>query len=300
MYLQKKRKSQVDETIYGELFKQHGFHVHKCHFNIYPAPKKSWCGVYPLCIFSKDCRYYAFPSQNRLFKRGKELGKRITSFEFKPFEFKEAISILKSTGEKANCLSNLREVISKVSDESIFHHTGQYFLKEHFLGYTNDFAQWAGENLEERALAERLSNIDPYTFKSIAGTRKELLRVIDDYCNDFPEPRCVLSGHEFYFNETITLIFPVGVKAKNLTEFLIALRHVDTGCIHFHFYEARIRLGGGIDDFSRWFKDTLNRKKLANRIRTIDLFMHNIEGIREHIIEMVEEDLRAHIEGLKT
>lgn len=217
-----------------------------------------------------------------------------------PFEFKQSISILKSTGEKATCLSNLRELISKVSDESIFHHTCQYFLKEHFLGYTNDFAQWAGESLEERALAERLSNIDPYTFKSITGTRKELLRVIDDYCNDFPEPRCVLSGDEFHFNETIILTFPVGVKAKNLVEFLIALRHVDTGCIYFHFYEARIRLGKGIDDFSRWFQHPLNRKRLVKKIKTIDPFMHNIDGIKEHIIEMVEEDLTTDIEGIRT
>ncbi len=224
---------------------------------------------------------------------------QIETTEFKPFEFKQAISILKSTGKKANCLSSLREIIPRLSNESIFHHTCQYFLKEHMLGYTNDFAQWAGESLEERALAERLSNIDPYSFNSINGTRKELLRVIDDYIKDFPDPRCVLSGQEFYFNETITLIFPVGVRTENLVEFLIALRHIDPGCIYFHFYEARVRLGKGKDDFSKWFEDSLNKKELTKNIRTIDPFMHNIDGIREHIIEMIEEDLKRDIEGRK-
>ncbi len=214
-----------------------------------------------------------------------------------PFEFKQAISVLKSTGKKANCLSNLRDVISKTSDESIFHHTCQYFLKDRMMGYTNDFAQWAGESLEERALAERLSNIDPYMINSIAGTRNELLRVIDDYVRDYPEPRCVLSGDEFFFNSTLILIFPAGVKVKTLPEFLIALRHVDPGCIYFHFYEARIRLGRGIDDFSLWFKDTLKRTRLAGKIRTIDPFMHNIDGIRDHIVEMVEEDLMLEMVG---
>jgi hypothetical protein len=215
-----------------------------------------------------------------------------------PFEFKQAVSIPKSTGKKASSIHNLRDMISQVSNESIFHHTCQYFLKEHILGYTNDFAQWAGESLEERALAERLSSIDPYSFKSITGTRNELLRVIDEYLKDFPEPRCVIAGDDFYFNETITLIFPIGVKVNNLTEFLIALRHVESGCIYFHFYEARIRLGRGVDDFTQWIMHSLKRKKLAKRIRTIDPFMHNAEGIREHIIEIMEEDMMSDMEGI--
>ncbi|MEF9426407.1 MAG: DUF5752 family protein [Candidatus Mariimomonas ferrooxydans] len=217
-----------------------------------------------------------------------------------PFEFKQAVSILKSTGKRANSIHSLRDLISRVSDESIFHHMSQYFLKEHILGYTNDFAQWAGESLEERALAERLSNVDPYACKSIAHTRKEVMRVIDDYLSEFPEPRCVLSGDEFYFNETITLIFPVGIKVKNLADFLMALRQIDPVSIYFHFYEARIRLGKGIDDFSRWFKNSLNRKKLVKKIKTIDPFMHNIDGIREHIIEMIEEDMMRDMGRLRT
>ena len=80
----------------------------------------------------------------------------------RPFEFRQCITILKSTGIKAANLKELRQIIATVSDDSIFHHTYQYFLKEHILEYTNDFAHWAGESLEERAVAEELSNIDPY------------------------------------------------------------------------------------------------------------------------------------------
>ena len=75
------------------------------------------------------------------------------------FEFKQCVSLLKSTGRKAKNLRELRDAIAVVSNESVFHHTYQYFLKGHILEYTNDFAHWAGESLEERALAERLSNI---------------------------------------------------------------------------------------------------------------------------------------------
>lgn len=214
-----------------------------------------------------------------------------------PFEFKQCISLLKSTGKKAKNLRELRDAIAVVSDESIFHHTYQYFLKGHILEYTNDFAHWAGESLEERALSEHLSNIDPYAFKSIDELRQELLYVIDFYLENFPKPREAMIGDEFYFNETVTLTFLVGIRVKNLAEFLIAIKYIDSAAIYYHFYEARVRLG--VDDFSRWFEDSLNKKELAEKLRSIDLFMHNIEGIRDHIIEAVEKDVRRGMEAIE-
>lgn len=219
-----------------------------------------------------------------------------TVSETRPFEFKQCIAILKTTGEKAATIKELRDGISEVSDESIFHHVYQYFLKGHIMEYTNDFAQWIAHFLEERALAEQLSNMDPYMFKSISDVRKELLRIIDTFLKSFPEPRPVLPGNEFYFSEALTIVFPCGVKAKNLAEFFVAIKNVDAESIYYHFYEARMRLGGGVDDFSRWIEESLGRKSLAERIRNIDPFMHNLEGIREQIAEFVYEDLELEME----
>lgn len=213
-----------------------------------------------------------------------------------PFEFRQCVIILKATGKKAKNVRELRDLISTVSDDCIFHHTYQYFLKGHILEYTNDFAHWAGESLEERALSERLSNIDPYDFKDMKDLRSELIKVIDDYLKVFPEPRETMPGEEFYFNETVTLIFPVGIRARNLAEFLTAMRHINAASIYYHFYEARIRLGGGIDDFSRWIEDAFAKEELANRIRSIDPFMHSLEDIKKHIIEEVEEEVRKDME----
>jgi hypothetical protein len=215
------------------------------------------------------------------------------------FEFRQCVSILKSTGRKAKNLRELREIISLVSDESIFHHTYQYFLKGHILEYTNDFAHWAGESLEERALAEHLSSIDPYDFSTIDELRKRFLHAIDEYLKKFPEPREAMAGEEFYFNQTITLIFPVGIRVKNLAEFLIAIKYIDAGSIYYHFYEARIRLGSGVDDFSAWIQDVVLKKELADKIRAIDPFMHSVDGIREHIIEAVEEKVKTDMEVIK-
>ncbi len=208
------------------------------------------------------------------------------------FEFKQCIGILKSTGKKAKNLRELRDNIATVSVDSIFHHTYQYFLKEHILEYTNDFAHWAGESLEERHLAEQLSNIDPYEFNNINDLREVLLNVIDAYLNTFPEPREALRGNEFFFNETTTVIFPIGIHATNLAEFLMAIKFIDAESIYYHFYEARIRIRDGVDDFSKWIGDSLGKNLLADKIRIIDPFMHGIEGIRKHIAEEVENEVR--------
>jgi hypothetical protein len=213
-----------------------------------------------------------------------------------PFEFRQCLSILKSTGKKARNLQELKNVITVISDECIFHHTYQYFIKGHILEYTNDFAHWAGESLEERALSEYLSNIDPYDFAGITDLRNELMKVIDDHLALFPSPREAMPGDEFYFNETVTLIFPVGLRAKNLAEFMTAMKFIDSVSIYYHFYEARIRLGRGIDDFSMWIEDSLGKKELAGRIRSIDPFMHTIEEIRGHIVDVVEEEVKKDME----
>jgi hypothetical protein len=220
-----------------------------------------------------------------------------TTHQIRPFEFKQCIAILKATGKKASTIKELRNGISEVSDECIFHHVYQYFLKGHILEYTNDFAQWIAHFLEERALAEQLSNLDPYMFRSINDVRKELLRIIDAFLRSFPEPRPALPGNEFYFSEALTIVFPCGIKARNLAEFLVAIKNIDVESIYYHFYEARMRLGGGVDDFSRWIEESLERNALSNKIRNIDPFMHNLDGIREQIAEYVEEDLKTEMEA---
>lgn len=217
--------------------------------------------------------------------------------EIRPFEFKQCVSILKFTGKKAKNLRELRDAIAVVSNESLFHHTYQYFLKGHILEYTNDFAHWAGESLEERVLAEHLSNIDPYDFKNIDELRQELLAVIDGYLENFPEPREAMTGNEFYFNETITLTFPVGIRVRNLAEFLIAIKYIDEAAIYYHFYEARIRLG--IDDFSKWLEDSIGKRELSRKIMAIDPFMHNIEGIRGQIINVIEEEVMTEMKAIE-
>lgn len=212
------------------------------------------------------------------------------------FDFRQCITLLKATGNTAKTLVELKDRIANISDRSLYHHTYQYFLKGHILEYTNDFAEWAGQNLEERELAEELSNVDPYDFSDIKSLRSELNRVMEVYLERFPEPRETRPGEEFYFNETVTLVFPAGVRAKNLAEFLIAVKYVDRSSLYYHFYDSRQRLGGRMNDFSAWLMDALEKKELAEKLMQIDPFVHSLEGIRDRIVDVLEEEVRLDME----
>ena len=126
------------------------------------------------------------------------------------FDFWECILLLKSTGRKARDLRELRDVLATVSDQSIYHHTHEYFVKDIGVEYTNDFAHWAGEFLEERSLAEQLSIIDPFNAGKIQDVRAELLATIDAYLTESPSPRAVWPGDEICFNEAVSVIFRPG------------------------------------------------------------------------------------------
>jgi hypothetical protein len=214
------------------------------------------------------------------------------------FDFRECILLLKSTGRKARDLRELRDDLAAVSDQSIYHHTFEYFVKDIGVEYTNDFAHWAGEFLEERSLAEQLSIIDPFSAGRIGEVRAGLLATIDAYLTQSPPPRAVWPGDEFCFNEAIAVIFPAGLRVRNLAEFFLAIKYIEPASIYYHFYEARMRLGSGRDDFSEWLEAALGEEELAGKIRGIDPFMNSLEEIRGRMIQEVERELQRDMEAI--
>jgi len=214
----------------------------------------------------------------------------------KSFVFRDIINVTKSTGFMASNLLELRNAVAEVSEECIFHHIYRYFVYGHITEQTNDFAHWASESLEESALAEQLSNIDPYSFRSTEELRKATIAVLDYYIENYPEPRPVLPGYEFYFCEAVSYVFPAGIKARNLAEFLMAIKYIDASSIYYHFFEARTRLRKESDDFSKWIKEVSKSPATAEKLRGVDPFMSNLEGIREQIIRILEEAIREEME----
>lgn len=210
--------------------------------------------------------------------------------EKKTFRFYECFALTKLTGRKAADILQLIEILRQISPESIFHHMHQYFLKPHAVAseFSNDFAVWAAESIEEHSLAEALANVNPFEFENIEGVREELVRLITEYLKAYPQPRPALPGREFLFNEGVTIVLPTGIEAVTREDFIDALKKVDTSSIYFHFYEARLRLGKERDDFSEFLDACPGCAERASRIKSLDPYMYTTEILRHKLIKIVK------------
>jgi hypothetical protein len=203
------------------------------------------------------------------------------------------MSLSQTTGVKTATLSELIQAVEIVAPGAVFHHTHQFYLKGTLVApeYPNDFAVWVAENLEERALAEKLACLDFYSMKSVEEIRRAIVRILEDYRDHFPAPRPARPGDEFFFNDSITLVIPTGFRARDITEFRMALRQVGPSSIYYHFFEARIRMESPSDDFSFWVEQSLGRRNLCHQIRQLDPYLYSLEGLRRKLIELVDMEL---------
>lgn len=206
-----------------------------------------------------------------------------------PFAFFECTSLLRPTGRQAQDLMQLLSLIREVEVGVIYHHTHQYYLKAavEVPDYPNDFATWASESLEERALAEKLVSVDLFSYGSIEEIRRALIDTIQLYLQDNPVPRPARAGDAFFFNDSMTIVIDAGVIVEDLPAFAGALETVGSSSIYFHFFEARRRLGRSADDFSLWLEQGAGRADLARRIRRIDPYQYSLEGLRRELLAVV-------------
>ena len=205
------------------------------------------------------------------------------------FTFFECAGLLQPTGERARDLSELLSLIRTVEPGVIYHHPHQYYLKAavEVPEYPNDFAVWAAEYLEERALAESLAGRDLYAYRDVEEVRRALIGIIEGYLRENPMPRPVRNGDEFFFNDAVSIVMEAGPRAENLTDFIEGLETVGASSLYFHFFEARLRLRRPADDFSVWLEQGLGRGDLARRIRGLDPYRYSLEGLRGEILSLL-------------
>ena len=73
---------------------------------------------------------------------------------------------------------------------------------------------------------------------------------------------------------------------------LLALERVTLNSIHFHMFEARLRLEKRTNDFSLWLATQLGREKLAEKIAKLDPYSQTDESLRSAILKLVHDDMK--------
>jgi hypothetical protein len=207
-----------------------------------------------------------------------------------PFQFYTSSLLVEITGKKAHHLKEFAKVLKEIDGSSIFYHVHNAFREYSFAPgkYSNDFARWVAEDVEESALAEKLSSIYVRDFTNIEDIRKRLLEIVETHLNSAAEIRRAPPGREFHFLRSIAIVSPTEYEARTLPEFVVALKRVGMRSLYFHFFEAHLRLERKANDFSNWLRFCLDNPQMADEIEALDPYFMTMDELRDRIIEICE------------
>ncbi|KKO20807.1 MAG: hypothetical protein DCC43_13675 [Candidatus Brocadia sp.] len=216
-----------------------------------------------------------------------------------PFKFYTQTHIPELTGLRASNLQELLAVIKTVPGSVIYYHTHRFLQQHQYLSPEppNDFAYWITGIIGEEELGESLYSIDTIQYTTIRELRDEIIRTIEDYIKKYPRSlqRFTIPGDEFHFIKSVSFIYQTPYTASDLKEFQAALQRVTLESIYFHMFEARLRIGKGINDFSKWLEDGLAESKLANKIAALDPYTHTTENLRFTLVKLIEKQIVDHM-----
>lgn len=210
-----------------------------------------------------------------------------------PFKFYTQIHIPELTGLKASNLQELLDLIKIVPGSVIYYHTHRFLQQHQFLSPEppNDFAYWITGIIGEAELGEALYSIDTIQYTTIRELRDEIVRTLENYIEKHPRAlqRFTIPGEEFHFIKSVSFVCQTPYIASDIKEFQAALQRVSLESIYFHMFEARLRIGKGINDFSNWLEGSLSENKLANKIASLDPYTHTMENLRATLLKLIEK-----------
>jgi|SRR5579864_3564811 len=205
-----------------------------------------------------------------------------------PFVFYTERRLVVLTGRKATNLEELLKHLREVSGSSVFYHTHYLYLIHHFEKprFYNEFANWVSHALQEERLAERLAAIDLLAITSIRELREAVVAIVQKHMESAAAGQRVCpAGDEFHFCEAKSFIMPTGMVAHNVPEFFDEIAQVSNACLHFHFFEARLRLERPTNDFSQWLTD-LGEPRLARAIDKLNPYVMTLDELKEQIMKL--------------
>jgi hypothetical protein len=212
----------------------------------------------------------------------------MTNTAEEPFAFFTERRLVVLTGRRACKLDDLVKHLAEVNGSCVFYHTHYLYLTHHFERprFYNEFALWVSQALQEERLAERLAAIDLLSITSIREMREALLETIRKHIAAHPENhRECPPGNEFHFCEAKSFIMPTGLVADTVPDFFDRLEEVTNSCLHFHFFEARLRLQRPTNDFSEWLR-LRGETRLARSIDRLNPYSVTLDELKQEIVRL--------------
>lgn len=211
-----------------------------------------------------------------------------------PFRFFNRVHLTELTGLKAKNLKELADVLKTAPDSIMYYHTHHFLAEHHYLTPepANDFAVWVSDVLGDETLGEKLASIDAFEFPTLSALRERIVNVIGEHISLEPEPRKAPEGREFYFMKSVSVVLSTPYAARDLREFVEALRKLSLDSLYFHIFESRLRLGKPTNDFSVWLENSMGEPELAQEIAKFDPYSYTLEGTRSLLMQLIEKRIK--------
>lgn len=212
-----------------------------------------------------------------------------------PFRFQSRSHLSELTGLQAKDIGEFLPLLKSAPDAVVYYHTHHFLEEHHYLTPepANDFAVWVTDALGDDVLGEQLASVDTYSFSTLSELKDRLVGIIEEHVGPGPDHhREAEPGREFYFMKSVSVIMGTPYEVEDLREFVEALRKVSLRSLYFHMFEARLRLGHGLNDFSVWLQDSLDEADLGQDIARLDPYNYNLEGLRSALIQLIEKRIK--------
>jgi len=202
------------------------------------------------------------------------------------FKILDCALIAIATGEKAQNLRELRDILKNIHHGCLYYHFWGGLLRPHFDDpeFQNDFAVWASRNLHDSKISEQLSIINPNVFKDMEDLRREVIEIIEERLSESEHVPWVKTGQEFHFVRSQIVIFDTGITYNDPKDLLEIIPNMSLGSIFFHFIDARRRTPDKRNDFSVWltgFGDKYDG--LIEGLDNIDPYFTTLNELRQEI-----------------
>jgi hypothetical protein len=172
------------------------------------------------------------------------------------FEVKDCAYTALATGAEARSLEELEDRLGRVPGGSLYYHFWGRLLRPVFRvrKYVNDFGDWAGDQLRDQVLAERLALVDPADFPDAEELREHLRQLIRQRLDETDEVPEAPRGEEFRFVQGKIVVFDTGWRVPEPSDLVRALPGLTRSSIYYHVIDARSRAPAWEDDFQNWLR----------------------------------------------
>jgi len=208
-----------------------------------------------------------------------------------PFVVRDCALVVLAAGISAQNLRELRDGLRRADPDSIYHHFWGRLLQPLFdePEYNNDFASWAYRALNDKAVAERLSVIDPTDYEDIEALRDELVEIVEMRLDESEFPSWAQADQQFHFLRSQIVVFDTGVRVDEPHQLATVVPAIGEGSVFYHFIDARRRTEDRTDDLCGWLAGYGKEyDPLIEQLSEIDPYFSSLHYIRKMLTRVLE------------